>query len=80
MLPKEDVYIVNTYQLLEWIKNPVSADDAKTYKPWMTQCDVIPRNCSHPTECLYKKLSRMEVCGGDCPKSYPWLGNPLGDT
>ena len=83
---KGDVYILNTHQAIDWMKNPVNSDEAKDFKPWQIQCHPHPANCTtddkactlvHQSE-WGPEVIYMRVCG-ECPKSYPWLFNPLGD-
>lgn len=86
LLTKEDVYLINTHQLIEWMRSPVPASEANTFKPWQTQCEPHEKNCitgdaacklNHEGEWANVTMY-MSVCG-DCPKKYPWLFNPLGE-
>ena len=33
-----DVYLVSTHQVIEWMKNPVKKSEATTFEPWKTSC------------------------------------------
>ena len=86
-MTKDDVYLLNTHQLLDWMRNPVDKFAAKNFAPWKIQCDPHPQNCiigDSPCELWHQgeygppELMYVQVCG-DCPNSYPWIFNPLGD-
>jgi len=86
LLTKDDVYLITIHQLLDWMRAAVNADEAKTFKPWMTQCEPHEKNCItddpacelvHQGEYVNMTMY-MSVCG-DCPKKYPWFRNPLGE-
>ncbi|XP_028177106.1 uncharacterized protein LOC114364947 [Ostrinia furnacalis] len=72
-----DVFMVNTNEVVEWVKNPIPLNEySKACKtPVATTCPVSvcgPLSSDH-TEMQYW----MTVCSS-CPNTYPWLGNPLG--
>lgn len=70
---QDDVFLVSHSQVIEWMKNPVSASSFAT--------DVYDRSesCLATTCTLMKEeeYRYMKSCVS-CPSSYPWLGNPLG--
>jgi peptidoglycan/xylan/chitin deacetylase (PgdA/CDA1 family) len=84
---KDDVHLVSVQEVVNYMKNPVSASE---YKP--THCvDRPPKtNCMSKAgffgrSCEYKDLAQfwggsryMTICGDVCPENYPWVGNPMG--
>jgi len=85
ILTKDDVYILNTAQMLDWMENPVNSEEAKHFAPWKKQCTFQSKNCyTHGPKCVLDHQKEwgtmkmyMELCG-ECPNIYPWVLNPLG--
>jgi len=80
-----EVYFVTMTQVILWIQNPVSVDQAQNFAPWQEKCSPGPReDCLVPNTC---KLSTEELPGDQiimhtcvrCPNKYPWLTDPTGD-
>ncbi|KAJ2944845.1 hypothetical protein O0L34_g1739 [Tuta absoluta] len=74
----EDAFVVNANDVIEWIKNPVSVTTYKN-KP----CRSLPiATCSINICELVADHNQlyhdMAVCSNECPRVFPWLGNPLG--
>ncbi|KAL0860476.1 hypothetical protein ABMA27_009857 [Loxostege sticticalis] len=74
-----DVFMVNTNDVVEWVKNPVPVNEyarQQCRRPAHTQC--FPSSCG-PLSAPHTETSYwMTVCG-TCPRNYPWVGNPLGN-
>lgn len=75
----DDVFIVGTSDVIDWVKNPIPVQNMTTSewsncrKPQTTNC--VAKACE-----LWKgnEIRWMTSCQSDCPVVYPWLGNPLG--
>ena len=80
-----DVYFVSNQQVLEWIQQPTAGRSLREFEPWKSKCSWS-RNpvCSYPNSCLLTSPElpgeqiRLRTCV-QCPASYPWLKNPLGE-
>jgi len=73
-----DVYLVGVSQVIEWIKNPIPVSQMK---PGSVVCQKTYTPTCQAKECTLMKGNEerwMTSCVS-CPKSYPWLGNPLGN-
>ncbi|RZC33490.1 hypothetical protein BDFB_011279 [Asbolus verrucosus] len=71
-----DTFLVSVKQIIDWVKNPVPANEFQTEVPERTA------ECNNPTLCQLTKQDDgttvyMESCA-PCPDVFPWLGNPLG--
>ncbi|PAV65451.1 hypothetical protein WR25_12538 isoform A [Diploscapter pachys] len=85
VLNKTDVYVVTNSQLISWMKDPKKIDDVRQFRAW--QCNFLLNDhvhpCENPSICSYAPSSGLRyahsfrVCGS-CPKSYPWIEDPLG--
>lgn len=82
---RNDVYFVTMTQVIQWIQNPRTVSEAKSFEPWREKCVVEgPPACWVPHSC---KLTSKEVPGETinlqtcvrCPNNYPWLSDPTGD-
>ncbi|RVE52174.1 hypothetical protein evm_003247 [Chilo suppressalis] len=73
-----DAFMVNSRDVIEWVKSPVPVDEYKR-QPCRQN---VPTNCpfsscgplraTHTEEQFW-----MQICNV-CPRVYPWYGNPLG--
>ncbi|GJQ83036.1 hypothetical protein Trydic_g15850 [Trypoxylus dichotomus] len=69
-----DVFFVSHRQVVDWMKNPVSASAFKTdVQAKQQQCSTRICQLRKGDEVRY-----MTSCV-PCPSTYPWLGNPLGE-
>nr|WJN23033.1 chitin deacetylase 5b [Antheraea pernyi] len=74
----EDAYLVNSADVIDWIKDPVPINEyrqkpCKTFIP--TTC---PASSCGPIVAEHNGVSYwMQLCN-TCPNQYPWVGNPLG--
>ncbi|KAE9415506.1 hypothetical protein Angca_001565, partial [Angiostrongylus cantonensis] len=84
ILGRKDVYVVTAKQVISWMQTPVALSEASKFKPW--QCERRLKDhmqpCETPSICTYPssktiRAHSFRVCG-NCPRSYPWLENPLG--
>lgn len=80
-----DVYFVTMTQVIQWIQNPRTITESKSFEPWKEKCIVDgPPACWVPHTC---KLTSKEVPGETinlqtcvrCPNNYPWVNDPTGD-
>nr|AYX80514.1 chitin deacetylase 6 [Spodoptera exigua] len=73
----DDVFMVTSDEVIEWVKNPVPISQYRTQA-----CrQFIPTTCV-PSQCEVissydGREYEFESCNV-CPRVYPWLGNPLG--
>ncbi|WKY14777.1 hypothetical protein Q1695_000364 [Nippostrongylus brasiliensis] len=84
ILQRKDVYVVTAKQAIHWIQRPVGINKLSTFKPWRCDRRVYDhlQPCESPSICSYSPTvashaHSFRVCG-TCPRSYPWLGDPLG--
>ena len=82
-----DVYFVTHAQAIHWIQSPVAAGvDLNEFGPWTSSaCRAegipacfLPNICPLKTEALPGEVNRLHTCV-ECPKYYPWLGDPAGE-
>ncbi|GFV42899.1 nodB homology domain-containing protein [Trichonephila clavipes] len=74
---KEDVFVVNIREVLEYMKNPVDVEQYKSQRKCLKDNRVKAGDCK-PVTCNFKKRNIMMKSCIPCPKRYPWLGNPEG--
>lgn len=73
-----DTFMVNSHEVIDWVKNPVPIDKYKAqgcrrFNP--RAC--VARSCG-PLNSGHNGMDYwMQICNV-CPRVYPWLGNPLG--
>lgn len=73
-----DVFMVNTAGAMDWIKNPVPVSEYVSQScSVQTPTTCASRSCGPLTSDHTQMNYWMTVCG-ECPRVYPWLGNPLG--
>ncbi|KAL1433770.1 hypothetical protein MTO96_012302 [Rhipicephalus appendiculatus] len=83
LLTKDDVYLVTISEMLHYMKNP---QPLTTYAQQACpgRGTTGQRNtCTKPQTCTYRNTSLggdryMKICS-QCPKNYPWVGNPEGN-
>ncbi|KAI5634282.1 hypothetical protein NE865_13011 [Phthorimaea operculella] len=76
----KDAFVVNTSEVIEWVKNPISVVDyrKKNCKLAAAPCKVITCEYPNAAENADNDYHEMNLCSKSCPKVFPWLGNPLG--
>lgn len=72
----EDVWLVTSWQAVQWMRDPTPLDKIMEFKPF--QCDYKnrPPRCDNPKVCnLWHKsgVRYMRTCQ-QCPSIYPWTG------
>ncbi|XP_053620303.1 chitin deacetylase 8-like [Plodia interpunctella] len=72
-----DVFMVNSKQVIDWVKNPVPLNEyiqqpCRTFTPTFCSPATCPVAAAHNLNVYW-----MSICNV-CPRVYPWLGNPLG--
>lgn len=79
VLQMPDVYFVTTWQMLQWVRQPMPLDQLANFEPF--QCNAAKRadisECKHPTTCNvnFKQGQRTLRTCQECPLVYPWIGN-----
>jgi len=80
-----DVYFVTMTQVIQWIQNPRTKSEMKTFEPWKDKCDIPhgraclnPNSCSLTSKELPGETIRLHTCLR-CPRNYPWINDPTGD-
>lgn len=80
-----DVYFVTMTQVIQWMQNPQTVNEAKNFDAWKEKCNPIttsqcgvPNSCSLTSKELPGETLRMHTCMR-CPPNYPWLNDPSGD-
>lgn len=82
LLEKDDVYIVTISEVLDFMQNPKPLG---TYNQQSCPGRLSPARstCPKSRTCNYKKTplggDRYMTTCSQCPKNYPWVGNPMGD-
>ncbi|KAH6922843.1 hypothetical protein HPB50_019845 [Hyalomma asiaticum] len=82
LLQKDNVYLVTVSEVLRFMQDPKPLGTYTQHS--CPRRNPIKRNtCLLRTKCGYEKTSLgseryMATCSR-CPKSYPWVGNPMGD-
>ena len=83
ILKMKNVYVINLSQVISWVKNPTPLSKINTFEPW--QCKEAPPQpaCEESKTCEYVvppwgEHVNMKCCESECPKNYPWYGNPDG--
>uniref|UniRef100_T1JFB8 Chitin-binding type-2 domain-containing protein n=1 Tax=Strigamia maritima TaxID=126957 RepID=T1JFB8_STRMM len=75
LVTMDDVYIITTYQLIEWFRNPTPLSEIKNFEPWLCKKKDRGPPCKKPNVCnLWFKggVRYMKTCQ-PCPTSYPWV-------
>lgn len=75
---KPDVYIVTTYQTIQWMRNPTPLSKIHYFEPFRcVDFGQRPPPCHSPHTCnlpFRHETRTLKTCQ-PCPKSYPWVGN-----
>ncbi|XP_050683968.1 chitin deacetylase 8-like [Leptidea sinapis] len=73
-----DVFMVNAAEAIDWIRNPVPIGEYVNQPcRFFMQQRCRPSVCGPLTAPHKTELFWMAACN-TCPRTYPWLGNPLG--
>lgn len=73
-----DVFMVNSIEVIEWVKNPIPTDEYRRKPCKVTKKTNCTRLTCGPLRSDHNNLDYwMESCTS-CPRTYPWVGNPLG--
>ncbi|KAL4716750.1 hypothetical protein ACJJTC_001906 [Scirpophaga incertulas] len=74
-----DVFMVNSKDVIDWVKDPVPINEYKARGCRnQTPSACSPASVCGPLEAPHKEERfYMSSCNA-CPKVYPWLGDPLG--
>ncbi|CAK9293104.1 unnamed protein product [Gordionus sp. m RMFG-2023] len=85
----KDVYIVSISKAIEWIKNPTPLPKIKNFDAWTCKksqdgnIEMVKPSCleNQSNVCTYFTeygYRYVRTCS-NCPKVYPWYGNPYGE-
>ncbi|EGD78236.1 serpentine-PB [Salpingoeca rosetta] len=87
LLRHDEVYMVSQAQALDWMHTPVSLDRVFKLDSW--QCDTEvegppPCTAAEAKKCVFQdpvtgNPITLETCAEECPKKFPWVGNPAGE-
>jgi len=85
-----DVHFLTYSQVIDWIQSPVSSKKVSTMESWkdrckaeaplgsLSSCPQTTNNCKLSSPAHNGGNYRLQTCK-ECPPSYPWLHNPLGE-
>ena len=85
MVSRQDVWIVNNYQAIQWMREPTPQTQMNDFMPWKGCDEAIPiedQACNLPRVCkLFSRELRKQrylyTCK-ECPDTYPWIKNEFG--
>jgi len=85
MVERPDVYIVSTWEVIQWMRNPTPQSSMNTFKGWKDCEQPIPleeQACNIPKVCKLRsrelrKHRYLYTCK-ECPDTYPWIKNEFG--
>jgi len=72
----EDVWLVTSWQAVQWMRDPTPLDKIMDFKPFDCDYKTRPPRCDNPKVCnLWHKsgVRYMRTCQ-QCPSIYPWTG------
>jgi len=72
----EDVWLVTSWQAIQWMRNPTPLDKIQDFEPFKCDYKNRPPRCDKPRVCnLWHKsgVRYMRTCQR-CPDIYPWTG------
>ncbi|KAH9426742.1 chitin binding [Dermatophagoides pteronyssinus] len=78
ILQHQDVYMTTTWQMLQWVRQPVSLDQLNSFEPFQCNKQEKPiRECTRANICNVhsKQGSRTLRTCQECPTTFPWIGN-----
>jgi len=85
MIKRPDVWIVNNWELIQWMREPTPQSEMGSFSKWSTCAETVPlekQACNIPRVCKLKsrelrKERYMYTCM-ECPQTYPWIKNEFG--
>ena len=86
LVSRPDVWVVSTWEMLQWMRNPTPQSQMSTFDAWKEKCDApIPieeQACNLPHVCkLFSRELRKQrylITCKECPDTYPWIKNEFG--
>jgi len=86
LVSRPDVWVVSTWEMLQWMRNPTPQSQMSTFDAWKEKCDApIPleeQACNIPHVCkLFSRELRKQrylITCKECPDTYPWIKNEFG--
>ncbi|XP_004923455.1 chitin deacetylase 8 isoform X2 [Bombyx mori] len=73
-----DVFMVNSAEVIDWVKNPVPIDRYRQQQCKFTMPSICRPSFCGPLTGTHNQLSYYMTICNTCPRNYPWVGNPLG--
>lgn len=73
----DDVYMVTTWQTIQWVREPKTLDEMKSFAPFKCDRPKPIGECTRPNFCNVnsKQGSRTLRTCQECPAVYPWIDN-----
>ncbi|CAG0896937.1 unnamed protein product [Cyprideis torosa] len=81
----QDVYIVSTWEMLQWMQDPTPLGQMPQFQPWLVCKEEVSAEdaaCKIPKACKLKSREHrgdryLHTCF-ECPDVYPWIKNEFG--
>ncbi|XP_028177125.1 uncharacterized protein LOC114364961 [Ostrinia furnacalis] len=75
-----DVFMVNSADVIDWVKNPIPVDEYVKQPCKTIQSSQCSATSCGPLHSVHNSMDYwMQICTS-CPQSYPWIDNPLGQN
>ncbi|XP_063834258.1 chitin deacetylase 8-like [Ostrinia nubilalis] len=75
-----DVFMVNSADVIDWVKNPIPVDEYVKQPCKNIQSSQCSATSCGPLHSVHNSMDYwMQICTS-CPQSYPWIDNPLGQN
>jgi len=85
MVSRPDVYIVNSWEVIQWMRNPTPQSQMSSFRDWGDCERSIPieeQACNIPNVCKLRsrelRKERYLYTCKECPDTYPWIKNEFG--
>ena len=78
ILQNDDVYMVTTWQAIQWVREPTPLSKLSSFEPFQCNKKTKPaQECVRPKACNVnsKQGSRTLRTCQECPSTYPWIGS-----
>jgi len=74
----DDVYFVTSHQAIEWMKQPRTIDEARSFLPWKRSCNIGNSTSSKSLtlkSAAHTEQQRQVYCSCDYLRTTPFLAN-----
>jgi len=85
MVSRPDVYLVSSWEAIQWMRNPTPQSQMNTFNDWGDCEKSIPieeQACNIPNVCKLRsrelRKDRYLYTCKECPDTYPWIKNEFG--